>query len=86
MLLNFLQALSYHGQKFKVKVTVVVPEQTMLKVVEKCKEYKANVVLHGANFAEAKNQAFIIANEKGFTYINGYLLFFCLVYLQPSHT
>jgi threonine dehydratase len=38
--------------------------------VEKCEEYGATAVLHGENIMEAKRQAFIIASEKGGTYLN----------------
>ncbi|XP_022913798.1 L-threonine ammonia-lyase isoform X2 [Onthophagus taurus] len=69
---NHAQALSYHGFKLNIPVTVVMPIVAPIMKIEKCRRYNANVVVQGKNMAESKIIAMKIAKEKGYTYINGY--------------
>ncbi|XP_017778881.1 PREDICTED: L-threonine ammonia-lyase isoform X2 [Nicrophorus vespilloides] len=69
---NHAQALSYHGFKLGIPVTVVMPVVAPIMKIQKCKKYNATVVVQGKDMGEAKKIAMRIAKEKGFTYINGY--------------
>lgn len=69
---NHAQALSYHGMKLNIPVTVIMPIVAPIMKIQKCRNYHANVVVHGKDMVEAKNFAMKMAKEKGLTYINGY--------------
>ena len=76
---NHALALSYHGQRLGVPVTVVMPTIAPITKVSKCRSFGANVNLHGITFAEARAQADLICEEQGrpcltagLTYVNGF--------------
>ncbi|KAI8115310.1 hypothetical protein FF38_09000 [Lucilia cuprina] len=69
---NHAQALSYHGWKLNIPVTVVMPKAAPIMKIQKCRNYKANVVVEGKDMAEAKAWAMKMSKEKGLLYINGY--------------
>jgi threonine dehydratase len=69
---NHALGLSYHGQILGVPVTVVMPHFAPLTKVTNCRRFGANVVLHGATFAEARARADTIVADQGLTYINGF--------------
>ena len=55
-----------------IPVTVVMPVVAPIMKVENCKQYGANVVIHGADIGEARVLALKIGRKKGMQYINGY--------------
>lgn len=69
---NHALALSYHGHKLNIPVTVVMPILAPIMKVQACKRYGANVVVKGADMREAKRFAMQMAQDEGLTYINGY--------------
>ncbi|XP_017491093.1 PREDICTED: L-threonine ammonia-lyase-like [Rhagoletis zephyria] len=69
---NHAQALSYHGWKLDIPVTVVMPKEAPIMKIQKCRNYKANVVVEGKDMAEAKALAMKMAQDRGLLYINGY--------------
>lgn len=69
---NHAQALSYHGWKLGISVTVVMPIVAPIMKIQKCRKYKANVVVQGKDMGEAKKVALKLAKQHGYTYINGY--------------
>lgn len=69
---NHAQAVAYHGMLLQIPVTVVMPIIAPIMKMQKCKEYKANVIMEGKDMNEAKKLAIKMAKEKGLTYINGY--------------
>ena len=69
---NHAQALAYHGQLLGIPVTVVMPMHAPINKVANCKQLGANVVQHGASFAEARAKADELTAERGLTYIHGY--------------
>ncbi|KAG5885358.1 hypothetical protein JTB14_035163 [Gonioctena quinquepunctata] len=69
---NHAQAVSYHGMQLGIPVTVVVPIVAPIMKIQKCKEYKANVIMEGQDMNEARRFAGQLAKERGWTYINGY--------------
>lgn len=68
---NHAQALSYHGWKLGIPVTVVMPIVAPIMKIQKCKKYNANVVVQGKDMGEAKKLALKLAKENDLTYING---------------
>lgn len=68
---NHAQAVSYHGHKLGIPVTVVMPTCAPIVKIQKCKGYHANVIVDGKDMAEAKTIAENLALQKGATYING---------------
>lgn len=69
---NHAQALSYHGMLLNIAVTVIMPEAAPIMKIQKCRNYKANVVVFGKDMAEAKQLAMKMANDEKLLYINGY--------------
>lgn len=68
---NHAQAVSYHGLQLGIPVTVVMPTMAPIVKIEKCKSYKANVIVEGKDMQEAKKIAEKLAQEQGCLYING---------------
>ena len=69
---NHALALAYHGSLLGVPVTCVMPTIAPLTKINNCRDFGANVVLHGDHILEAKEHAVELGDEKGLTYINGY--------------
>lgn len=69
---NHALALSYHGHRLNIPVTVVMPILAPIMKVQACKRYGANVVVKGADMKEAKQIAMQMASDEGLSYINGY--------------
>lgn len=69
---NHALALSYHGQELGIPVTVVMPIVAPIMKVQSCRQYGANIVIHGKDIGESREFAMRLAKEKSFTYINGY--------------
>lgn len=55
-----------------IPVTVVMPKTAPIMKIQKCRKYKARVVIDGKDMAEAKALAMRIAQEDGMLYVNGY--------------
>ena len=49
-----------------------MPVVAPIMKVENCKRYGAQVVIHGQNIGESREQALKIGKQKGLMYINGY--------------
>jgi threonine dehydratase len=69
---NHALGVAYHAQLLGIPATVVMPTFAPLTKVTNCRRLGANVVLEGANIAEARARADRIATEQGLTYINGF--------------
>ncbi|KAG5485824.1 hypothetical protein LSCM1_07237 [Leishmania martiniquensis] len=69
---NHAQALAYHGGILGIPVTMVMPVSAPIVKRENCKNFGANVILHGKDFGTAKEEAMRLAQEKGYTYVNGF--------------
>ena len=69
---NHALAMAWHGKSLGVGVTVLMPTVAPLAKVEKCRSFGANVVIHGANIAEAKAHAESAPEYEGMRYVNGY--------------
>lgn len=49
-----------------------MPEAAPIMKIQKCRNYKANVVVFGKDMGEAKKLAMKMANDQKLLYINGY--------------
>ena len=67
---NHAQGVAYAAKCFGVKATIVMPTTTPLIKVNRTKSYGAEVVLHGDVYDEACDQAYKLAEEKGYTFIH----------------
>src|SRR2546430_10028119 len=69
---NHALGLAYHAQLLGIPATVVMPRFAPLTKVTNCRRLGANVVLDGANIAEARARADEISAARGLIYINGF--------------
>jgi len=67
---NHALGLSWHGQSLKVPVTVVMPRFAPLVKVSRCRQFGAQVILHGDTFDEARAEANRLAEADQLTYIH----------------
>lgn len=67
---NHALGLSWHGRSLGVPVTVVMPRFAPLVKVARCRQFGAEVVLHGDTFDEARSEADRLAAERSLTYIH----------------
>ena len=69
---NHAQGVAYAAKHANVPATIVMPTTTPLIKVNNTKNYGANVVLHGATFDDAAEEAARRSKEDGLTYIHPY--------------
>lgn len=69
---NHALGLSYHGKRLGIPVTVVMPIFAPIIKVSNCRKLGAHVLLHGMTLTEAREQANLLAEEQGLTYIHGF--------------
>ncbi|XP_017142318.1 L-threonine ammonia-lyase [Drosophila miranda] len=69
---NHAQALCYHGWKLNIPVTVVMPKAAPIMKIQKCRNYKARVIVEGNDMGEAKSLAMRMSQDEGLLYVNGY--------------
>ena len=69
---NHALGLAYHARLLGIPATVVMPRFAPLTKIVNCRRLGANVILHGANIAEARTMSDLIAAAEGKAYINGY--------------
>lgn len=68
---NHALALSYHGHKLNIPVTVVMPTVAPIMKIRACRQHGANVVVQGNDMGEAKRIAMQLSKEENLLYING---------------
>ena len=69
---NHAQALAYHGQLLGIPVIVVMPVHAPINKVENCRQLGAEVVLHGEDFAQARQHVDVLVKERGLTHVHGF--------------
>jgi threonine dehydratase len=69
---NHAQGVAYHATRKGVKSTIVMPAAAPLVKVTRTKEYGAQVVLHGASYDEAFEEAWRRREEEGLTFIHAF--------------
>ena len=53
---NHALAVAYHGKDLNIPVTVVMPTVAPLVKVQRCRDYGANVIIHGRDINEVRYQ------------------------------
>jgi threonine dehydratase len=66
---NHALGLSWHGRLLGVPVTVVMPRFAPLVKVGRCRQFGANVILHGDTFDDARQEADHLAQERQLTFV-----------------
>ncbi|MEP7366547.1 MAG: threonine ammonia-lyase [Acidobacteriota bacterium] len=69
---NHAQAVAYHAARLGVRSTIVMPLTTPLVKVSQTKSHGAEVVLHGANYDEAYEEARRRCDEGGLTFVHAF--------------
>jgi len=69
---NHALALSYHGQELSIPVTVVMPIIAPIMKIQSCRQFGANIIIHGKDILESREYAMRLAKKENLTYINGY--------------
>ncbi|MHA3773072.1 threonine ammonia-lyase [Verrucomicrobiota bacterium sgz303538] len=67
---NHALGLSWHGRSMGIPVTVVMPRFAPLVKVAKCRQFGAEVVLHGDSFDEARAEAQRLTKERDLSYVH----------------
>jgi threonine dehydratase len=67
---NHAQGIAYHASLLGIPATVVMPVFAALMKVTNCRQFGANVVLHGADLTEARAHAGELAARDGLTFIH----------------
>ncbi len=67
---NHAQGLAYHAGRHGIRAQIVMPLTTPLIKVSATKGYGAEVVLHGANYDEACEEAIRRSAESGMTFVH----------------
>jgi threonine dehydratase len=67
---NHAQAVSYHASKRRISAEIVMPLATPLNKVMSTRRFGGEVVLFGANYDEACEEAIRRAQERGLTFIH----------------
>jgi len=69
---NHALGLAYHGRLLGIPVTVVMPDYAPLIKITTCQRLGARVILHGADFVEARAEADRHVAAEALTYIHGF--------------
>jgi threonine dehydratase len=67
---NAAQAYAWAGRAAGVAVTVVMPEAAVRSKVDACRDYGAEVVLHGTSIADTFAEMERISKERGLRYVH----------------
>jgi threonine dehydratase len=67
---NHAQGIAYHAGLLGIPVTVVMPKFAALVKVSNCRQFGANVVLHGADVDESRRHAEAIGERDGLAFIH----------------
>ena len=69
---NHAQGVAYHATRNGVRSTIVMPAAAPLVKVTRTREYGAEVVLHGASYDEAFEEAWRRREAEGLTFIHAF--------------
>ena len=69
---NHGQAVAYHGERLRLRTTVVMPETTPLLKVRRTRSFGADVVLHGDTFDDAAAHARSLSAASGAMLVHPY--------------
>jgi len=69
---NHAQAVAYHAARLQIAATVVMPQGTPQIKIARTRELGGHVVLHGAVFDDAYDEALRRADEAGLVFVSPY--------------
>ncbi|HEY2747095.1 MAG TPA: threonine ammonia-lyase, partial [Polyangia bacterium] len=69
---NHAQGVAYHATRNSVRSTIVMPAAAPLVKVTRTREYGAEIVLHGASYDEAFDEAWRRREAEGLTFIHAF--------------
>jgi threonine dehydratase len=69
---NHALGLAYHGQLLGIPVTVYMPKSAPLVKVSNCRSFRAEVILEGETYDQARQKALSVAEEANRTYVSGF--------------
>jgi len=67
---NHAQGVAFHATKLGIRSQIVMPQATPLVKVVSTREFGAEVILHGANYDEACEEALARCTQQGLTFIH----------------
>lgn len=69
---NHAQGVAYHATRQKIRATIVMPIATPLVKVTRTRELGGELVLHGASYDEAFDEAWRRREAEGFTFVHAF--------------
>lgn len=69
---NHAQGLAYHSTRLGIRSDIVMPLHTPLVKVSRTQGYGGNVILHGANYDEACQEAMRLCETSGATFVHAF--------------
>jgi threonine dehydratase len=69
---NHAQAVAYHAAHLGIRATIVMPLATPLIKVSATRGYGGDVVLHGANYDEAYEEAMRLSAQQGLSFVHAF--------------
>jgi threonine ammonia-lyase medium form len=69
---NHALGLAYHGRLLGIPVTVVMPDYAPLIKIVTCEKLGARVLIKGADFGQARQEADRLGQAEGLTYVHGF--------------
>jgi threonine dehydratase len=69
---NHAQAVAYHASNLGIRARIVMPLATPLIKVSATRGYGGDVVLHGANYDEAYEEALRLSTQDGLTFVHAF--------------
>jgi threonine dehydratase len=67
---NHAQGVAYHAQRLGLRAVIVMPRFTPGVKVERTRGFGAEVVLHGDTLEEARQHAYLLAEEQNLTFVH----------------
>lgn len=67
---NHAQGVAYHAQRLGMHALIVMPRFTPGVKIERTRGFGAEVVLHGDSLEEARAHAYVLADERGLTFVH----------------
>jgi threonine dehydratase len=69
---NHAQAVAYHASRLGIRSKIVMPLATPLIKVSATRSYGGEVVLHGANYDQAYEEAMHLGDREGLTFVHAF--------------
>ena len=69
---NHAQGVAYHGQRLGIPAVIVMPRLTSPVKLERTRGFGAEVIPYGETLEEAREKAYALAEERGYTFVHPY--------------